>query len=111
VGKLSDSYTATTFQNAAKVFAANNCSNASSSDSNAAACLAAQLLAAELNVANGANTCICDTIKAAKAALTAVGYAGPGTKVTLPKNGYTRQNLIDLKTKLDNYNNFKGCPA
>jgi hypothetical protein len=111
VGKLSDKYTAVTFQDAAKVVAANNCSNASSSDTNAAACLAAQLLAAQLNVANGANTCICDTIKKAKAAMTAVGYAGPGSKITLTGSGYTRQNLIDLKTALDNYNNSKGCPA
>jgi hypothetical protein len=66
VGKLGN-YTVATFQQAATVFNANNCSNASTSDSNAAACLAAQLLAAQLNVANGANTCICDTIKEAKA--------------------------------------------
>jgi hypothetical protein len=113
-------YTAGTFQDAAKVIAANNCGNASSSDSNAAACLAAQLLAAELNVANGANPCACDIIAKAKAALTAVGYNGPGSTIYFTKvlsggviynSGYTRTDLVNLKTLLDNYNNSKGCPA
>jgi hypothetical protein len=108
VGKLSDYYTADTTAKALAVFNANNCSNASTSDSNAAACLAAQLLAAELNVANGANTCICDTIKDAKAFLTAVGYAGPGSPVTFDAS-HTRAMAIALKTALDNYNNGVGC--
>src|SRR6185437_10942965 len=73
VGKLGNT-TITTFQQAAKVFANNNCSNASSSDANAAACLAAQLLGAELNVWNKANPCVCPTIKNAIALLTAVNY-------------------------------------
>jgi hypothetical protein len=107
VGKLGN-YTVTTITQAANVFAANNCSNASSSDSNAAACLAAQLLAAQLNVANGANTCICDTIKDAKAFLTAVGYNGPGSAVTFDAT-HTRAMAISLKTALDNYNNGVGC--
>jgi hypothetical protein len=95
---------------AAAVFAANNCSNASSSDSNAAACLAAQLLAAELNVANGANRCICDTINEANAFLEAVNYNGPGSAVTFDAT-HTRAQAIALKTALDSYNNNKGCPA
>jgi hypothetical protein len=110
VGKLSTLYTVTTINQAAAVFIANNCSNASKSDSNAAACLAAQLLGAELNVANGANTCICNKIIEAKAFLSAVGYNGPGSKVTFT-NTYTRAYAIQLKTALDNYNNNKGCPS
>ena len=109
VGKLGN-HTVDTSLKAANVFNANNCSNASTSDSNAAACLAAQLLAAQLNVANGANSCICDTIKEAKAFLTAVGYNGPGSAVTFTAPN-TRAKAIDLKTQLDNYNNNKGCPA
>jgi hypothetical protein len=108
-GKLSNTFTATA-STALTVFNANNCSNASTSDSNAAACLAAQLLAAELNVANVANPCICTTITNAIAFLTAVGYNGPGSKVTFNAT-YTRAGAIALKTALDNYNNGKGCPA
>ena len=91
-GKLSNTFTATS-STALAVFNANNCANVSTSNSNAAACLAAQLLGAELNVANVANPCICDTINQAIAFLTAVGYGGPGTAVTF-----------------DNYNNGLGCP-
>jgi hypothetical protein len=109
VGKLG-TYTVDTSLKAANVFNANNCSNASTLDANAAACLAAQLLAAQLNVANGANTCICDTIKEAKAFLTAVNYNGPGQPVTFNAT-YTRAKAIELKTRLDNYNNNLGCPA
>jgi hypothetical protein len=103
--------TITTFLQAATVFKNNNCSNASASDSNAAACLAAQLLGAELNIANGANTCACATIKSAIALLKAVNYNPITNTSTFTGSGYTRQNAIDLKTKLDNYNNAKGCPA
>jgi hypothetical protein len=108
VGTLSASYTAKTTLDAAKVFGANNCANASTSDSNAAACLAAQLLGAELNVANGANNCACSIIGQAKSFLSAVGYAGPGSKVTFNAT-HTRAMAISLKTLLDNYNNNKGC--
>jgi hypothetical protein len=114
VGKLGN-FTATgtagvAGSSASAVFNANNCSNASTSDSNAAGCLAAQLLAAELNVANKANTCVCGTIAAANAFLTAVGYNGPGSKVTFDVS-HTRAMAIALKTALDNYNNGKGCPS
>jgi hypothetical protein len=110
VGKLGNYYTADSVTKALAVFNANNCSNAATSDANAAACLAAQLLGAELNVANGANPCICTTINQAIAALTAVHYAGPGAAITLSGSGYTRAQLISLKTALDNYNNGLGCP-
>jgi hypothetical protein len=103
--------TITTFLQAATVFKNNNCSNSSSSDSNAAACLAAQLLGAELNIANGANICACATIKSAITLLKAVNYNPTTNTSTFTGSGYTRQNAIDLKTKLDNYNNAKGCPV
>jgi hypothetical protein len=109
VGKLGD-YLATTEATALAVFNANNCSNATTSDANAANCLAAQLLGAELNVANGANTCICGTIAAANALLTAIKYAGPSAKVYFSGSGYTRADAIALKTTLDTYNNAHGCP-
>jgi hypothetical protein len=110
-GKLSSTYTAATYQEAKKVFDANNCSNASTSNKNAASCLAAQLLAAELNVANVANDCICDTIADAKAFLTAVGYDGPNDANGVTFSGSnTRAYAIELKTDLDNYNNGLGCP-
>ena len=110
VGTLGNT-TITTFLQAATVFKNNNCSNASSSNANAAACLAAQLLAAELNVANGANFCVCATIKSAIALLKAVNYNPANNTSNFTGSGYTRQNAIDLKTKLDNYNNAKGCPV
>jgi hypothetical protein len=89
------------------VFNANNCSNASTSDSNAIACLAAQLLAAKLNVAAFGGSCITATITAADAFLAAVGYNGPGTG-TLNAT-HTRAQAIALKDALDKYNNGLGC--
>jgi hypothetical protein len=109
VGKLSSTYSADTTTKALAVFNANNCANASTSNANAAACLAAQLLGAELNVANVANPCICDTINQAIDFLTHVGYNGPGSAVTFNAT-YTRAGAIALKTALDNYNNGLGCP-
>jgi hypothetical protein len=109
VGMLGN-YDARTESKALGVFNANNCSNASTSDVNAAACLAAQLLGAQLNVANGANTCICNTIVAAKQFLIAVGYNGPGQSVTFSATN-SRAKAIQLKTALDNYNNGLGCPS
>jgi hypothetical protein len=110
VGTLGNT-TITTFLQAATVFKNNNCSNASSSNANAAACLAAQLLGAELNVANGANFCACATIKSAIALLKAINYNPINNTSNFTGSGYTRQDAIDLKTKLDNYNNAKGCPV
>ena len=112
VGKLGN-FTVTTIQQAAYVFNANNCSNAPTTDANAAGCLAAQLLGAELNVGNGANFCICSTIKDANKLLAAVNYtvAANGTvSANFTGSGYTRADAVALKTTLDNYNNNKGCP-
>jgi hypothetical protein len=100
-------YSVNSIAKAAGVFAANNCSNASTSDSNAIACLAAQLLGAKLNVANSGNSCINGTITDADAFLTAVGYNGPGTG-TLNAT-HTRAQAIALKDKLDYYNNNSSC--
>ena len=50
--QLLGNYSVDTTAKALAVFNANNCSNAASSDNNASACLAAQLLGAKLNVAN-----------------------------------------------------------
>jgi hypothetical protein len=104
---------------AAKIFAANNCSNASTSAQNAVACLAAQLLGAELNVANLSNPCIktvTDGINDANKWLTGqtvdgvtgITYAGP------PPASYTltaaqRNEALTLKNKLVNYNQGGGC--
>jgi hypothetical protein len=100
-------YSVDTILKAAKIFAGNNCSNASTSNANAISCLAAQLLAAELNIANQSDpSCISATITAANNFLTAIGYNGAGTG-TLDAT-HTRAQAIALKTALDNYNNF-GC--
>jgi hypothetical protein len=107
-----------TFQIAADVIAANNCSNASSSSQNAIGCLAAQLLAAELNVANMPNPCIVtvtDGINDANAFLqglvvdgvTGIVYTGPTG--TYPLSSAQRNEALVLKDKLANYNQGGGC--
>src|SRR3989442_963831 len=68
-------YTVAPYQQAVDVFNAMNCSN--SSPQNAVGCLAGQLLAAKLNVANGSNPCIPPSISQADAFLVSIGYAGP----------------------------------
>ena len=57
------------------MFASNNCS--SNTSQGAVACLAAQLLGAELNVANGASHCADTVISQANAFLVSVNYVGP----------------------------------
>ena len=88
------------------VFDANNC--ASSTDQNAVACLAAQLLGAKLNVANGSPNCINGTIGAADTFLVSVSYIGPSGTYAL--TAAQRAEAISLKTLLDNYNKGLGCP-
>jgi hypothetical protein len=118
---------------AAQVFSAMSCSfsgNSANQNQQAIGCLAGQLLAAKLNVANGANTCINTTITTADAFLT----NPPLTAVTFPSGGYTANSInyigpagnyttitytgttnnqravaIALKTKFDTYNNGGGC--
>jgi hypothetical protein len=105
---------------AATVFAAMNCSNSGNpqqQNQNAIGCLAGHLLAAKLNVANGASTCINATIAAADAFLNAIPKSPSGTlSYTGPSGNYSsltaaaRATAISLKTALDNYNNCQGCP-
>jgi hypothetical protein len=98
-------YVVSTGDKALAVFNANNCSSAT--DQGAVGCLAAQLLAAELNVANHSNTCISSTISAANAFLVSVGYTGPTGTYTL--TSAQRTQALTLKTALDTYNNGGGC--
>jgi hypothetical protein len=111
-------YSVDTVLKAAKVIAANNCSNASSSSQNAVGCLAAQLLAAELNVAFGSNACIvtvADGINNANTFLsgglvdgvTGISYTGPASAYSL--STAQRNEALVLKNKLVNYNQGGGC--
>jgi hypothetical protein len=104
------SYTVSAANNGATalaIFNANNCSNASGSSQNAVGCLAAQLLAAKLNIAHGSNpACISSTITAADAFLTSIGYAGPTVSYTL--TSAQRATAVSLANTLNNYNN-NGC--
>ncbi len=94
-----------TYQQALDVFNAMDCSN--SSAQNAVGCLAGQLLAAELNVANGSNTCINATISQANSFLSSIGYKGPtGTyKLTSAQ----RATAVSLAGTLNTYNNRGPC--
>jgi hypothetical protein len=99
-------FSVTTALSVAQVIAANNCS--STKDQDAVACLAAQLLAAKLNVATfGSHPCIDAIISSADTFLGSVNYTGPAGKYTL--SATQRAQAIALKTQLDNYNNQKGC--
>jgi hypothetical protein len=99
-------YTVSTIGQAAAVFNAANCS--SNTSQGAVACLAGQLLAAELNVANGASHCADSFITQANAFLVSIGYTGPTGTYTL--TSAQRSTAISLKTALDTYNNGT-CPV
>jgi hypothetical protein len=100
-------YVVSTVSQAASVFVANNCSNSSTSTQNAVGCLAAQLLAAELNKANIAKTtCIDSTITAANNFLIAINYTGPTASYTL--TSAQRATAVSLASSLNTFNNF-GC--
>ena len=74
---------------------------------NAVNMLAAQLLAAKLNLMAGADgSCLGTTIAAADAILTAQGYDGPGTGTPLTKSAKTAANAAS--STLDSFNNI-GC--
>ena len=77
------------------------------SPNNAVGCLTGQLLAAKLNVKNGASTCIAPTIASADTFLFSVGYTGPNATYTL--TAAQRAQAIELKDVLDKYNNGLGC--
>lgn len=89
-----------------------NCSSSKPND--AIGCLAGHLLAAKLNVANGADSCIAPTITAADNLLKAIhltsgtpnpkAYSGPTgnySKITTAD----RNLAITIKTALDRYDN------
>jgi hypothetical protein len=106
-------YTVATWTQAMAVFNATNCSSSSSQD--AIGCLAGQLLAAELNLANFANQCIQPTVNKANTFLkggtvtvkgkTAAGvnYIGPTGTYTL--NATQRAIAVALSNALNAYNN------
>ena len=104
-------YSVDTIQKGAAVWAVMNCSNSGSNSTqnqNAAGCLAGHLLAAELNVANGAPTCISTTIADANAFLISIGYTGPSGNYSSLSSAQ-RAQAIGLKNALDAYNNGLGC--
>jgi hypothetical protein len=100
-------YSVSTIKQAAAVFNANNCSNASTSSQNAVGCLSAQLLGAELNVANHSFTCITSVISQSNAFLVSVSYVGPTGKYTLTTT--QRSTALALQQKLATYNQGGGC--
>jgi hypothetical protein len=99
-------YSVDTTQEAIAVWAAKNCG--SSKAPQVIGCLAAHLLAAKLNVANAASTCIAGTLAGADAFLTGVTYAGPSG--TYPLTSGQRDLAIQLKNTLKAYNNGS-CPS
>jgi hypothetical protein len=112
-------YSVTSVSAAAQIISQNNCSNASSSSQNAIACLAAQLLAAELNVATGlSNSCIVslhdgitDATNWLKGqtvdSVAGVIYVTPSTSYSLPT--VQRNEALALKNVLVNFNQGGGC--
>jgi hypothetical protein len=77
--------------------------------------LAAQLLAAQLNIKNGAVSCTdaTDAIADAQAALIALGYTGDLDDGVKPKGNTTptKSEVNVIKDVLDDYNNNLLCPA
>jgi ELWxxDGT repeat protein len=100
-------YPVSTAPAATAVFNSMNCS--STKDVNVAGCLAGHLLAAKLNVKNGADNCINPVIAQADALLAAVGYAGPGAQLARPLTPAERTLAVRLKSALDKYDNGGGC--
>jgi hypothetical protein len=114
-------YGVTSWTKTSAVFSAMNCSNSSSQ--NAIGCLAGQLLAAELNEANGTNPCIASVVSLANTFLTNPpltsvsfgAYTANSSHYTGPTGNYSsisssqRSLAIALKTALDGYNNGGYC--
>jgi hypothetical protein len=104
---------------ATAVFNAMNCSNTGTikqQNQNAIGCLAGHLLAAELNLANGSDTCIQSTVNDANSFLSGGTVDGvTGITYTGPTGNYSgltaaqRAEAIKLKSALDKYNNGGGC--
>jgi Prealbumin-like fold domain len=111
-------YTVATFPQATAVFNATNCSSSTAQD--AIGCLAGQLLAAELNLANFASPCIQPTVNKANTFLsggtvTVSGKTAAGVNYVGPSGTYTlsatqRAIAVALSNALNNYNNnSKSC--
>ncbi len=98
-------YVVDTWAKAQAVFDSMKCGESQPAD--ALGCLAGHLLAAKLNVANGANPCIAPVIGQADALLRSLGYAGPGTYSLTSSQ---RETALALKNKLDAYDNSGDCP-
>jgi len=101
-------YSVTTIVLADPIWGAANCG--ASTDQGAIGCLAGQLLAAKLNLANGScpgNPAIGSTVTNADALLVSVNYQGPNKTYSL--NAAQRASAISLKTLLDSYNNGNSC--
>jgi hypothetical protein len=114
LGNYSTGTSTTGYNNTKVVFDAMNCG--ASTSQGAVGCLAGHLLAAKLNVKNGADSsCIAATIAAADAFLKGQTLNGvPGINYTGPGGTYTlttaqRAYAISLKNALDSYNNHVGC--
>lgn len=98
-------YVVDTWTKARAVFDAMSCGEGQ--PNGALGCLAGQLLAAKLNVANGADPCIGAVTDKADGLLRSKGYAGPGAYSLTPEE---RAMALSLKDLLANYNNGGGCP-
>ena len=115
--QLLGNYSVATTSAAFAVFKAMNCSSSKPGD--AVGCLAAQLLATKLNLANGNFPCIQPTVSKSDSFLkgatvtaggvtaSGVNYTGPASTYSLTSNG--RKVAIKLADALDDYNNYKGC--
>jgi hypothetical protein len=90
---------------ATAVWAAKDCG--SSKTPQVIGCLAAHLLAAKLNVADGASSCIAGAVADADGLLTAIAYAGPASYTLTSAQ---RDLAIQLKTTLKAYNQGS-CPS
>jgi len=112
-------YSVGTFQLAAAVFAANNCNLALNGSQNAVRCLAAQLLTAELNVANLSSACIVtvhDGINDAKAwlggvtvdSVAGIAYTGPAGDYHALTSAQ-RNEALALMNVLAAYNGSGSC--
>jgi hypothetical protein len=107
-------YQVETTEQASAIFTAMNC--ASSTSQNAIGCLGGQLLASELNLANGSPSCIAPVVATANSWLAGntedgvpgVLYAGPSAEYTLTHA--QRNEAIALKKHLAKYNSKGECP-
>ena len=110
-------YNVATFAQATAVFNATNCSSTKPQD--AIGCLAGELLAAELNLANFASPCIQPTVSKATTFLkggtvtvsgkTAAGVTYVGPSGTYNLSATQRAIAVALSSALDAYNNNKSC--